>query len=155
MSPINYEALRTGASTVQVPADGTHQATLDRAALVSTDKGERLVTEWTDIDGTVGWTSWNRFDTTGMSYTRELLQGLGIDLNTVTDDTALTDALDQASHHVYQVRTSSQKGSQGDRWFTSTYVDGQSQGVQESLNGDVDLPIDTAGLPEVKEDIPF
>jgi hypothetical protein len=147
---INYKQLR-GEGAPAIPKDGSHQATLDRAKIVDTKNGEALVTEWTTADGNVDWTSWNRFDTSGMGYTRELLLGLGVDLSTITDDDSLSAQLDGAQYHVYNVRTQSQKGSQGDRWFTSTYVTGRADGVQTQMatNGEApDVPIDAGGLPE-------
>jgi hypothetical protein len=157
--PINYNALREGAVTTEVPPDGGMQATLDRAALVETSNGERVVTEWTSADGRYGWTSWNRFDTTGLIYTRELLQGLGVDLSVLMNDDDLKSQLQAVEGGVFNVRLASQKGSQGDRWFTSTYVDGRSAGVQETL----DVPMEDSDLPEPgevvtvpdDEDIPF
>jgi hypothetical protein len=151
--PIDFAALRGEITTSQVPVDGKHQARLDRAALVDTQKGERLVTEWSENG--VAWTSWNRFDTTGLLFTRDLLTGLGVDIAKVTDDGALTAGLDAVTGHTFEVRTHSNRGMQGDRWFTTTYVDGYALGVQEEM----DVPIDTAGLPEPKqpadEPLPF
>jgi hypothetical protein len=154
MSPINYAALSGRPAVADHPPDGARQARLDRAALVDTQNGERLVTEWSDATGNgLAWTSWNRFDTTGLPYTRDLLTGLEIDVAKLTDDDVLTAGLNAVTGRTYEVHTSSQQGSQGDRWFTSTYVDGHALGVQEEL----DAPIDTEGLPDVPEDesIPF
>lgn len=145
MSPIDYSALQSGQLNVEVPADGDHVAHLERAALVSTNNGERLVTEWAGANENVQWTSWNRFDETGLTYTVELLDGLGVDRSAIADDEAFTDALDAVVDNIYEVRTSSQKGKQGDRWFTTTYVNGRATGVQEAL--EVDAPADTTGLP--------
>ena len=71
------------------------------------------------------WDSWNRFDSSGMRYTQDLLDALGIDRFQVTDDDQMSEALHAAcEHNDYQVRTESKRGSrQGDRWFTSTYVE--------------------------------
>ncbi len=155
MSPINYDALRTGVDTaVQVPEDGKHQAQLTRGKLVDTKNGERLVTEWFDPAREISWDSWNRFDATGLSFTRDLLTGLGIDLNSIMNDDALADALEAAENRVYDVKTQSSQGSGGDRWFTNTYVDGAALGVQtvvtdDQLSRTEDVPIDTDGLPDV------
>jgi hypothetical protein len=156
VSPINYAALSGQATAADHPPDGHRQARLDRAALVDTQNGERLVTEWSDAtNGGLAWTSWNRFDTSGLQYTRELLAGLGIDTARLTDDDVLIASLNAVTGRTYDVRTASQQGSQGDRWFTSTYVDGHALGVQEEL----DAPIDTRDLPDVPavedEKIPF
>jgi hypothetical protein len=156
--PINYKQLR-GESAPAIPKDGDHQATLDRAKIVDTQNGERLVTEWTTADGNVDWVSWNRFDTSGIEYTRELLLGLGVDLSAIIDDDSLRDQLEGAEGYVYNVRTKSQKGSQGDRWFTSTYATGRADGVQTSMpvtNGaHADVPIDTDGLAQSSLDTKF
>jgi hypothetical protein len=153
--PIDYNALKDGAAAQVPPPDGDHTALLNRAALVETQNGERLVTEWQDAsDSSLQWTSWNRFDATGMSYTRELLMGLGIDLSggAIMDDSALTDALDAATNRMYDVKTTSQMGSRGDRVFVTTYVDGLALGSQQALATDV--PIDTRGLPAAQPPTP-
>ena len=143
--PINFDALRTGAGMAQVPADGHHQATLDRAKVYEGDKGTSLITEWMTADGSAAWTSWNRFDQTGMEYTRDLLLGLGVNFDAINSEQELEDFL--ANHsvgHMFDVKTQSRQGSQGDKWFTNTYVDGKTLGVQEQI----DVPADTTGLPE-------
>jgi hypothetical protein len=156
---INYELLR-GDSTPATPADGTHQARLDRAKLVETRSGERLVTEWS-TDQNVMWTSWNRFDPTGIEYTRELLIGLGVNLATIMDDEKLEDALIDAIGIEYTVRTTSSTGSQGDKIFTNTYVDAPVNGAQPELGSDMpadsrDLsPPEPADKPWKDDDIPF
>jgi hypothetical protein len=149
--PIDYGALRGEVGTPDIPDDGDHIAYLDRAALVDTANGERLVTEWRDVfKPLIQWTSWNRFDSTGMSYTRDLLAGLGVDLSTVTEDDELIRELSVAQGGAYRVRTTSQMGSRGDRVFISTYVDGTAKGndLQPELPMEGDVPIDTSGLPE-------
>lgn len=151
MTPIDYQALRSG--TTAHPPDGAHVAVLNRAKLVDTSNGERLVTEWQTQDDAHYWDSWNRFDGTGISYTQELLQGLGIDLAAVKDDDSLTEQLSRVEGGVFEVRTQSNQGSQGDRWFTNTYVDARAGELVPQ-----DVPIDTGGLPEVGDDdetIPF
>jgi len=144
----NYEALRTGAPATGLPADGHHQATLDRAAYIETKNGDRLVTEWTTADGTASWTSWNRADATGIAYTIELLDALGVDRGADIEV-----ELERVTGHVYDVRTSVW-GNNGDQ--VNTYVDGKALGVQEAL----DVPIDTSGLSpppaaQDDDDIPF
>jgi hypothetical protein len=161
--PINYEALRTGDTSAQLPADGSHTAILQRAALVTTNNGERLVTEWSDTTNGAAWTSWNRFDETGLSYTIELLDHLGVDRAAVADagdDDAFQAALDAVTGGAYDVRTTSQTGSRGDRVFVTTYVDARSQGVVQRLTDDI--PVDTTDLPQqpaaatvAEDDIPF
>ena len=147
--PIDFDALRGEGGEPELPEDGDHVAVLERAAIVDTRNGERLVTEWRDaVVGQITWQSWNRFDTTGMSYTRELMIGLGVDLSAVTDTDALEQGLYERVNGMYSVRTTSQMGSGGDRIFITTYVNGAVNGAQQTLATDV--PIDTEGLPPVR-----
>jgi hypothetical protein len=150
---INYKQLR-GETVSQLPADGKHQARLESANLRDTKNGERIVTEWSDSRN-VMWTSWNRFDTTGMEHTRELLLGLGVDLSTVTDDDSLDDQLHDATGREYMVRTRLW-GERMDQ--VNTYVDGRADVVQTQMatNGETpDVPIDTGGLPQPTLDDKF
>lgn len=128
--PVDYEALRSGAST-GVPEDGAHTARLERARLYEGEKGSQLITEWSESG--LWWTSWNRFDGQGMPFTQALLDGLGVDRSTLTDDDAFEDALAQAQGALYLVTTSAKQGNQGDRWFINTYVDGKAVPVQSEL----------------------
>lgn len=138
--PIDYAALQgDGAGT---PDDGDHIALLERAVIVDTQNGERLVTEWRAPTDKAAWQSWNRFDVSGMSWTRDLLIGLGVDLKVVTDDDAMSDALNRVVNRYWRVHTTSQTGSQGDRVFVTTYVNGPAGPVEP------DVPIDTRDLPE-------
>lgn len=141
--PVDFEALRGEKSAGGVPDDGLHTARLERAALVETDRGSRLITEWSD-ENNLMWTSWNRFDASGMAFTQELLDGLGINRKQVTEDN-FADELASVEGSTYQVRTESKQGSQGDRWFTSTYIEQTIAGRQQTL---ADMPADTRGLPE-------
>jgi hypothetical protein len=142
--PIDFDALRGDSADAGVPADGVHTARLERVVLRETANGERLITDWSSEECSL-WTSWNRFDPQGMSYTQDLLDGLGIDRKQMTTEDGLSDALATKEGGTYQVRTSSQKGSQGDRWFTSTYIEQAIAGRQETLD---ELAADTRGLPE-------
>lgn len=147
MSPVDYDALAGNAGS-GVPADGTHTARLERAALLETDNGSRLITEWS-ANGT-WWESWNRFDGRGMSFTQDLLDGLGVDRSKVTNDDEMGDELSHAEGDTYRVRTESKRGSQGDRWFTSTYIEARVEGgtpPPPRPEPESDAPADTAGLP--------
>ena len=141
---IDYEALRGDSAGGVVPDDGTHTARLERAVLRDTANGERLITDWSSEECSL-WTSWNRFDPQGLPYTQQLLDGLGIDRKKITADDELSEALERVEGATFQVRTESRQGSQGDRWFTSTYIEQVIAGRQEQLS---DIPADTAGLPE-------
>jgi hypothetical protein len=143
---IDFDKLRGETAAEEIPADGTHTARLERCVIVTSNRtgDELLVTEWSD-EQNVMWTSFNRFDSSGMSFTQELLDGLGVDRSKLTDEN-LGDELAQAEGGTYQVRTTSTKGSQGDRWFINTYVDQVIAGRQKTL--DEDIPADTTGLPE-------
>ena len=165
MSPIDFGKLGGSTPIEEAPADGDHRARLERAVIVDTKNGERLVTEWCDSENSM-WTSWNRFDDSGMSFTQELLDGLGIDRSKLTEET-LPDELARKEGATYNVRTESRQGSQGDRWFTSTYIN--STVLPPQLNRreppPSDAPADTRGLPQTTgaksndlfgdDDIPF
>jgi hypothetical protein len=144
MTPIDYGALGADTGAGGVPDDGEHIARLERAALVETQNGERLVTEWSNQEH-LWWTSWNRFDASGMSWTQELLDGLGVDRKNVHDDEEMEMALAEAVGRRYRVKTESKQGNQGDRWFTSTYVQEEITNPQTQLT---DTPADTTGLPQ-------
>lgn len=146
--PIDFDALR-GDGLPEPPEDGEHTALLTRAVVVETQNGERLVTEWTAIgEGHVAWESWNRFDTTGMSFTRDLLIGLGINLKSVNDLDILGMELDKVVNYQWRVSTSSSMGNRGDRVFVNTYVTGKAGPVEP------DVPIDTDDLPDVSNPPP-
>jgi hypothetical protein len=144
MSPVDYEALRGGVST-GVPDNGSHTARLERAALVETDKGSNLVTEWSE-DG-LWWTSWNRFNAQALPFTQALLDGLGVDRQKITNDDEFETALSDVQGILYLVHTDSKQGSQSDRWFINTYVDGRAVPAQ------IDMPVDTEGLPVLSEPV--
>jgi len=140
--PIDFAALRgeDDAATAGVPTDGDHAARLERAVLHDGDRGTQLITEWSD-ERNLMWTSWNRFDGQGLKYTQELLDGLGVDRQSVMDDAQLAQELAAVEGRHYRVRTQSKQGRNGDRWFTNTYVDGPAVPVEP------DVPVDTRGLP--------
>lgn len=142
--PIDFDALRGERGSQQVPDDGLHTARLERIVIHESDRGESLITEWSD-DQNVQWTSWNRFDASGLPYTQDLLDGLGVDRRKLTDEN-LADALARCEGSTYQVRTSSKRGSQGDRWFINTYIEQPLSRPDATLGSDI--PADTSGLPE-------
>jgi hypothetical protein len=140
--PVDFDALRSETGS-GVPDDGLHTARLERAAVIETDRGSRLITEWSD-ENNLMWTSWNRFDASGLKFTQDLLDGLGVNRSQITEDN-FSDELAQMEGGTYQVRTDSKQGKQGDRWFTSTYIEQAIAGRQQTL---ADIPADSAGLPE-------
>lgn len=136
MTDIDYDALR--GETGGDPPDGMHDASLVRAAIVETQNGTRLVTEWQISHPTpYYWTAWHGFDGQRLNWTQEYLDGLGVDRATITDDDALTEQLENVTGIVYEVRVQSKNG------FLNTYVEGPAAARQESL----DLPIATDDLP--------
>lgn len=139
--PVDYDALR-GDGSVNTPDDGEHIALLERAALVETGKGDNVVTEWKAPSEKASWQSWNRFDPSGMPYTRDLLVALGVNLSTLTDDDGLQAELDKCVNRYWRVNTTSRMGNQGDRVFITTYVNGPTGPPQP------DVPIDSEGLPD-------
>lgn len=147
MSPIDFDKLRGDVPAGdEPPEDGDHVARLERAVVVDTKRGEQVITEWSN-EANVMWTSWNRFDATGLPYTQELLDGLGIDRSKVTEET-LSDELARCEGATYQVTTSATKGSQGDRWFINTYVNQAVSASQRVASDAPDVPADANGLPE-------
>jgi hypothetical protein len=159
---IDYAALASRSGGV--PEDGLHTARLDRAHLHNSDKGSQLITEWQEVgvDVPCFWTSWNRFDSSGLTFTQDFLDGLGVDRSTITDDDEFTDALIAVEHRVYEVTTKSNRGRDGDRWFTSTYVEGPGDTPRDAPAQQVltDVPIDASDMttpPTIADDgdIPF
>jgi hypothetical protein len=148
--PIDFDKLGGDRPVEDVPVDGVHKARLERAVVVTTKNGdERLVTEWSN-ESNVMWTSWNRFDAQGLPYTQDLLDGLGIDRKSLTDEVQLGNELASLEGGTWTVTTESNQGSQGDRWFTSTYVEGKAdpQVAAQAEQKRSDIPADVADLPE-------
>jgi hypothetical protein len=137
-----------------VPDDGPHTARLERAKLIETANGTRLVTEWSENG--VWWTSWNRFDEQGMQWTQGLLDGLGVDREKIADradDDYTNEQLAGVVGVTYSVTCKSQQGRQGDRWFTTTYVDGPAVPLQSELGEEpVTVP---AAQDDDTDDVPF
>lgn len=165
--PIDYRQLKETRGT-DVPPDGERTARLERGKLVETKYGStRLVTEWSA--GDLWWQSWNQFDGQGLAFTQDLLDGLGVDRSKLTDDDQLTAELAAAEGHKYRVKTKSNRGSQGDRWFTSTYIQSTVSVLRTGLlsgavpKDDPDIPFDTNDFVEPPktgglfddDDIPF
>jgi hypothetical protein len=76
------------------------------------------------------------------------------------NDDAFQSMLDEVCDRAYDVRTSSQLGSRGDRTFMTTYVTGRAQGVPQRLSDD--MPVDTTDMQRepaaakvTDDDIPF
>ena len=150
---VDYEALRAGVSS-GVPDNGAHTARLERAKLWEGDSGSKLITEWSE-DG-LFWTSWNQFEGQGMQYTQELLDGLGVDRSTITNDDEFEAALNEVEGILYLVHTDAKQGNQGDRWFINTYVDGRAVPTQPDLLTDTeDLPAVGSPAGAQDDDVPF
>lgn len=128
MSRINYAELR--GEDRGAPADGNYDAWLARARL-QMGESDFVVTEW-QVDN-LYWESLNGFEGRRMTYTQELLDGLGIDRAKIMSDADLSNALDDASEQVYRVRVE-QNGR-----FINTYVLGRVES---------DAPIDAGDLPK-------
>ena len=125
-----------------MPDDGPHTALLEKAKLYEDDKGPAVITEWS-ADG-LWWESWNRFAGKGLSFTLELLDGLGADRSKIADradDDYTNEVLTGLQGITYLVTTKSREWE--GRWYVNTYVDGPAVPTQ------TDLPIDTEGLPAV------
>lgn len=139
MTGIDYDLL-SGQSGGD-PPDGMHDAYLVRAALVDTRKGPALVTEWqTTGENAFYWTTWFGFDAQRVSFTQDFLDAIEVDRSRVTDDDALTTALDQRVGTVYRVRT-----SKGAAWV-NTDVEPHAPGTPGQTALD-DIQIDSRDLP--------
>jgi len=158
MSDIDFGLLRGQENAGGEPPDGQRAAMLVRADIVDTSKGSMLITEWQTSGGPTPyyWQTWFGFTPTRISVTQELLDGLGIDRASVTDDDAFEAQLHAVTGRTYTVTTS--------RWANgvNTYIDERSPTRPQSE----ELPIDTAGVPAaavaaagtnqtVDDDIPF
>ena len=165
--PINFEALRADSLAGDVPDDGAHIARLERSRIVEGRNGTQLVTEWSENG--LWWTSWDTLE--GGQYldrTKQLLARLGLTAADLTDEDTLTGALADREGVVWDCRTESRRP--GDKWFTTTYIDGRHEGPvptapaavkaqQRELPG-TDIPIPAADLappPSSRDDddIPF
>jgi hypothetical protein len=139
MTTIDYQALR--GEVGGDPAEGTYLAYLARASLVETKNGSTmLVTEWQTMDPPHYWTAWFGFDGKRLPHTQELLDGLGIDRQTVTDDDAFEVALQGAEGRKYTVQITAWSGG------VNTVVQSAAVPAYES-----DAPVDTEGLPPAQE----
>ena len=151
--PIDYAELRGDGPQAELPDDENRVAYLERAALVDTAKGERVVTEWRDFHRPhIKWQSWNGFGGQQMQYVRELLIGLGIDMSKLTDDEALGSELFDVQGLTYKVHTSStvmQPRTPGEepKVFINTYVDARASGT------DLQMPLVTDELGTDNSDL--
>jgi hypothetical protein len=137
MSP-NWNQVRDQAESGGggAPPDGIHVARLDRMVL-NTDF-DKVITEWvSEYEPRYWWTSWNGFEGQQLSYTLDLLKGLGMDMSTVSSDDEFERAGERVIGKVFTVRTDSRQ-YQG-KTYVNTYVESPQQ---------MDLPVDASDLPE-------
>lgn len=131
-SDIDYGLLRSNDGGE--PPEGMHEPYLARAALVETDKGTLLVSEW-QVPGSYYWTAWHGFAPDRIRFTQEYLDGLGVDRSTITDDEEFERALSEVIGTVFRVRTERSKGG-----YLNTYVEAAAE-------PDIPLPDFEEGQP--------
>jgi hypothetical protein len=123
------------------PDDIEITALLDSATILDTKNGPRFKTEWWSTDRKHWWQSWVRLDgdPRDLQRAREtmhaLLEGIGVDINSVASESRLADELAACEDHEYNVITSSRPGAKGA--FITTTVIGLA----------AEVPINTNGLP--------
>ena len=138
MTDIDFDALR--GTTGGDPPDGIYSARLQRAAIVETRNGTKLVSEWQVTDpGPYYWSVWHGFAGQAMSFTQDYLDGLGVDRSKLTDEDAFETELSRVIGREFEVRTEA-----GAAWI-NTFIEGPATGTgQTSLD---DVPVDTSDLP--------
>jgi hypothetical protein len=134
------------------PVDGVHTAVLDAAAVLDTKNGRRIKLTWQTADLAHWWESWHGVSGKAKPFTKGVLTGIGIDLDSVVGWEQLADELAAHEGQTYEVAVE----HNGD-WI-NTSVNGPASDVQ------LDLPVDDRGLPEPQaaatgglfdDDIPF
>jgi hypothetical protein len=138
VSSINYGKLG-GNPDETLPPEGLHDAYLI-AARLQTGSQDFIVTEWQS--GLFYWETLFGFTGGRIRFTQDALDGLGINRAKITDDDALSAALDDVRGSQFRVRVE-RNGN-----FVNTYIEGDVLG-QAALASLGDAPIDTAGLPDV------
>lgn len=149
---IDWDALRGAAA--DVPPNGTHRAYLERASIVDTSGGEKIVTEWKSTGSTLyAWTTWFGLAGQALSFTQQFLDDLGVDRAKITDYASFDAALARAVGIEYEVETK-RWGDRGDG--VNVTVLGGAQARQEQL---VDAPTEPVTVPSSAtaddDDIPF
>jgi hypothetical protein len=150
---IDWEALRGAAA--DTPPNGVHRAYLDRASVVDTSNGEKLVTEWktSGADGPLyAWTTWFGLAGQALGFTQTFLDSIGVDRSQITDYASFDIALDRAVGIEYEVETK-RWGDRGDG--VNVTVLGGAKERQQQL---VDAPTEPVTVPSTDaddDDIPF
>lgn len=152
---VDWDALR--GAPADVPPNGVHEAYLDRASVVETSGGEKLVTDWkTTGDTLYSWTTWFGLAGQALGFTQQFLDQLGVDRSQITDYAAFDQALGARVGLVYEVETK-RWGDRGDG--VNVTVLGEAAARQAQL---ADVPIEPVVVPTVAspvasadDDIPF
>ena len=145
----------TGAGSGGTPPDGLHTARLVRC--VQQPDYDKVITEWQDTEGHY-WDSWNGWDGQQLSFTLDLLRGLGMDITAIASDDEFSTAAEMIIDRTYHVRTESRQYN--GKTYINTYYEGDTdQGVQQKL---ADVPIEPVTQPAAAtattpadDDIPF
>lgn len=149
---IDWDALRGAAA--EVPPNGIHKAYLDRASIVDTSGGEKLVTDW-KTSGASGaplyaWTTWFGLSGQALGFTQAFLDAIGVDRSKLMDYAGFDAALAAAVGIEYDVETK-RWGDRGD----GVNVTVLATQTQQQL---ADVPIEPVTVPSTPvddDDIPF
>jgi hypothetical protein len=104
-----------------------------------------LVTEWkTRGEDFYAWTTWFGFEGQRMAFTQDFLDQLGVDRSSITDDDALTDALEARIGLLYRCATSA--------WGSGGGINVELLGRAGQQRLTADVPIDESDV--VRETVP-
>lgn len=125
------------------PPDGIHTATLIAAKVGESRAGDTLVIlEWQTVDLAHYWTSFHRVDGKAAFFTKQVLEGLGLNLDALDSWGAVGDALEPLSGATYSVQI-----TRNGEYLNTTIAGKQT-----------DLPVDAPATPKpasVFDDVPF
>jgi hypothetical protein len=134
------------------PVDGTHTARLEGAAVLDTKNGRRIKLTWQTVDYAHWWESWHGVSGRAKGFTKDVLAGIGVDLDALTSWDELSDHLAAAEGQVFEVTVE----RNGD-WLNTSVV-------RLAKDVQLDLPVNGGGLPDAQaaaagmfddDDIPF
>jgi hypothetical protein len=121
----------------EAPADGVHTAWLERTAILDTRNGTRIKCEWRTLDHAYYWNTWHGIRGAGKRFTKNMLAGMGVDLDAAHGWDDLGDALARQEGRKFRITLAT--NDRGYQDLTDAQPDDQAE-----------LPVDTAGLPPVE-----